>query len=279
MRFANRIIFALAVTALAASTAAHARYGPLATQSTIDPKVIAIDEEKHLGAKVEGDYVLIDEDNVKSELNELMGRPLVLVLSYYTCDGSCTVLNHLLKKTLLRMDRLKAGVDYNVLTLSFDKKDDVKSLRTFARELKLPASLNEGWRLAILDKNEDIKRLTDTVGFNYFWSPADRVFLHPAVFIFISPDRRVVRYLYAPVEKKDVELAILEAGKGVTRGSKLKDLEDLFLVACFSYNFTEGKYTLNYPLFIAVGALALGVSSVVASLTFFKPNARRNGHE
>jgi protein SCO1/2 len=88
-----------------------------------------------------------------------------------------------------------------------------------------------------------------------------------------------LRHIYAPsIEKKDIELAILETGKGVSRGSKVTDLGDLFLVACFSYNFKEGKYTLNYPLFIAVGALLLGISLVVVSLTVFKSKARREGH-
>jgi protein SCO1/2 len=274
----NWIIFGLAIMILASAKTALAGYGPPVTDSTVDPSILIIDDE-YLGVKVDGDYALIDEKDREFELGELMGKPLVLVLSYYTCDGSCMVQNHLLKNRLLGIERVRAGADYNVLTLSFDKNDDGKSLEMFAGELGLPAGLSDGWRLALLKNKEDIKRLTGTVGFKYFWSARDRVFLHPSVFIFLSPEGRVLRHLYAPsIEKKDIELAILETGKGVSRGSKVTDLTDLFLVACFSYNFKEGKYTLNYPLFIAVGAFLLGVSVVVASLTVFKLKGRREGH-
>jgi hypothetical protein len=87
-----------------------------------------------------------------------------------------------------------------------------------------------------------------------------------------------MRYLYTQAKELDVELALLEAGRGLTRGSKAKDLTDIFLVACFSYNFEEGSYALNYPLFIAVGSLFLGISLLALSLTFFKHNPRRKGH-
>jgi protein SCO1/2 len=272
------IIFGVAIMTLAAAETIGAKFGPSPTDSTVDPSILMIDDE-YLGVKVDGHYTLIDEKGRGFEFGELMGKPLVLVLSYYTCDGSCTVQNQLLKEKLLGIERVKAGVDYNVLTVSFDKNDDKESLEMFVTELDLPAGLSDGWRLALFKNEDNIKRLTGTVGFNYFWSLTDRVFLHPSVFIFISPEGRVVRHIYAPsIEKKDIELAILETGKGVSRGSKVTDLGDLFLVACFSYNFKEGKYTLNYPLFIAVGALLLGISLVVVSLTVFKSKARREGH-
>jgi protein SCO1/2 len=272
------IIAGLGIMTLVALETANAGYGPRLTDSTVDPTVLVIDDG-YLDAKVDGGYALVDEKGREFELGELLGKPLILVLSYYTCDGSCSVLNQLLKEKLLNIERLTPGVDYSVLTVSFDKNDDQNSLGTFARELELPPGFSGGWRFSILKNEQDIMRLAGTVGFKYFWSATDRVFLHPSVFIFLSPEGRTARYLYSSsIDKKDIEMAILETGKGISRGSKVADLTDLFLVACFSYNFKEGKYTLNYPLFIAVAALLAGVSMVVASLTVFKLKARRDGH-
>lgn len=275
----KRIVLLLSITCLAAWGDAYAGYGPAPTSSTVDPAILLIDDE-YLGAKIDGDYALIDSEGREFTLKDLAGKPLVLVLSYYTCDGSCSVLNQILMKRLSEIERVRAGVDYNVVTISFDKNDDLTSVAMFAEELGLPDEMKRGWRLSLLKDREDIKRLTGTLGYRYFWSVTDKVFLHPGVFIFVSPEGRVSRHLYPfSAGKKDIELAILETGKTVGRGSKVTDLTDLFLVACFSYNFKEGKYTLNYPLFIAVGALMAGVTTVVASLMVFNSKARRQGHE
>ena len=99
---------------------------------------------------------------------------------------------------------------------------------------------------------------------NFFWSKRDRVFIHPNVFIFISPEGIVSRYLYgANLKGFDIEVAIAKAGFGTTARSKFKDMTNLLLVACYSYNFKEGSFVLNYPLFIAVGSLLSSVSLVI----------------
>ena len=64
-----------------------------------------------------------------------------------------------------------------------------------------------GWRHAILENKEtDISQLTSSVGYRYFWSRADQVFLHPNAVLFITPEGRVARYLYGTaMKKKEVE--------------------------------------------------------------------------
>ncbi len=39
---------------------------------------------------------------------------------------------------------------------------------------------------------------------------------------------------------------------------------------CFSYSFSEGRYVLNYPLFIALASFLGGVALVVFSFTVYK---------
>ncbi len=271
----NIIILSLAVLLSAGN--GYAGYGPPVMSSTIDPGVLVIDEEKFLGVQIDKDLVLVDHAGAEFKVGDLAGKPLILVLSYYKCDGSCPVQNKLLKKRLLAVERLKAGTDYNVLTVSFDSNDDIDRLKKFARELDLPGELSEGWTLALLKDPEAGARLAASLGFKYFWSATDKVFLHPSVFIFLSGEGRVMRYLYSQRKELDVELALLDAGRGVTRGSKAKDLSDIFLAACFSYNFEEGRYAVNYPLFIAAGSLILGISLLALSMTVFKRKARRKG--
>ena len=67
-------------------------------------------------------------------------------------------------------------------------------------------------------------------------------------------------------EAKDVELAVLEAKQGKFKPSEIINYA---VSLCYSYNYKEGRYTYNIPLFVAVGSLTLGVTAFSGSVVFF----------
>jgi len=227
----------------------------MAPDSQIDPAIFRIDERHFLGGKVAGDYLLRDASGNSFKLGDLPGKPLILVLSYFSCDGACSVINRTLANTLKGVDRWRIGRDYNVLTVSFDQHDTPATMRAFRKKMgydKLP----EGWRMATMRNRNDIDRLAKSIGFNFFWSPQDRIFLHPMVYTVLSPKGVITRYLYAgKVNADDVELALTNA-----MGGEISPVNviDFVVAACHSYNYKDGKYTLNIPMFIALGGLIAG---------------------
>ncbi len=263
---------AAAVAVLAgmlAATAARAQYGRI-PPTAVDPAALAIDEAAHLGLPVSPDLALLDRRGRPFRLGELLGQPLVLVLSYYRCDGSCPTLNRALAKAVRGMPRLRSGTDFRVLTVSFDRQDTLERLNQFVREQDPPA----GWRYAIFQRAEDLDRLTDKLGYKFYWSVRDGVFLHPNVVIILTAEGRVARYLYGlNLRPRDLELALVEARGGqIARAGQVID----YLTAlCFSYSFSEGRYVLNYPLFIALGALSFGIGLVVFSFTVYRKRKPR----
>ena len=263
------------VLILAGAGVARAGYGDT-PETTIDPAVMAIDEAEFLGAKV-GDYVLVDSAGAEFTLGSLRGRPVILLLSYYDCDGACPTVNARVAGMLGEIRPSVPGADYSVVTVSFDSNDDAASLKMFTREFEGKAGGSpENWRMALMKDPADIGRLTASVGYKFFWSARDRIFLHPNVLIILSGGGRVTRFLYgARIESRDIEMALSEAAFGIPGRSKVADLTDLLVIACYSYNFKEGRYTLNYPVFIAAGSLLLGVSSVFVSMLVFKRKSRR----
>jgi protein SCO1/2 len=275
-RFFLAITIVISVLVLTGS--AGAEYGRI-PNSQHDPSVVRINEGEFLGALVSGDYVMVDGYDREFTMGSMLGRPLVLVLSYFKCDGACPMTNSALREALDSVKDAAPGRDYRVLTVSFDKNDGAMHTRMFEEEVGLASpdsEVRDGWKVAVMKEKEDIKRLTDSVGFNFFWSARDEVFIHPNVFIFISPDGRVTRYLYAgQFATSDVEVALAEAAFGKEGNSKMRDISDLLLIACYSYNYKEGKYTLNYPLFIGAGSLVFGFSMVFVSIMVFKKRARR----
>jgi len=93
----------------------------------------------------------------------------------------------------------------------------------------------------------------------FFWSYRDRVFVHPNAFIVVTPEGRVARYLYGTLVK------VAASGQ----------LIDILAGVCFSYNFKEGRYTINVPLFVGMGSLLLGISLVVVSFLVAKKKMHR----
>jgi len=225
-------------------------------------------EDKTLGISLDRDYVLLDENGNEFTLGEMIGKPLILLMSYYSCDGACPTVNRQLRDLLKRMKRVKLGEDYQVLTVSFDANDKPDTIKHFKDEIEFPADMENDWKVTVMKNRQDIKRLTDSLDFRYFWQRLDNLFFHPNVYIFISPQGRIMRYLYASsIETKDMELAVMEASLENTAKAKVIDF---VLSTCYSYNYKEGKYTLNYPLFISIGSLFLGISLIVGSMIVYK---------
>ncbi|MBF0423072.1 MAG: SCO family protein [Magnetococcales bacterium] len=271
----NWILLGLATLALlCAVTPVHAKFYQH-KESDVDPRVFRIDEQKYMGVKLDLDTALIDEEGQTRSFKEYVGKPTILIWSYFTCDGSCAAVNAELVNLL---EKAKVGTvsgDVTVLTISFDAADTVETLKAFRTKLALPPSLSKGWRFALFKNPEQIKSITGSTGFKFFWAPQDQIFYHPNVFIFLTPDGRISRYLYALVNSpKDVSLALLEAKQGNFR---INETLDLAISLCYSYNYKEGRYTVNIPLFVGVGSLMLGVSTLIGSVFFYRLRKNKGG--
>ena len=258
-----------------AALPAKAQYGGNVPVSDIDPSVFQINEKKYLGAKVNADVDLIDAQGNAFKLADKLGKPLILVLSYYSCDGSCSVINKDLSAQLADVTGVAPGKDFDVLTISFDEHDTLDTLGVFKEHLKMTENMNGSWTFATFKNKDDIKPFADAIGFNFFWSPQDRTFFHPGAFMFLTPDGRLARVLYALNSgPQDIKLAVYDAKEG---NFEPKDIVHYAVSLCYSYNYAEGKYTISIPLFVGVGSLSLGVTSFAVSVLWFR--RRRRGRK
>jgi protein SCO1/2 len=255
-----------------AALAGQGGYGKI-PNSVVDASIMRIDENKFLGVPVSPGYRLVDSSGREFALGEMFDKPLILVLSYFRCDGACPAINDSLRQTLAGVKSWQLGRDFRVLTVSFDREDTQDSLSMFAQHAGFGAGLPQGWTIARMKNPDEIRKLTDSIGFRFFWEPRDRVFLHPAVFAVVSPEARVTRFLYSnSTDASDIALSVTNAlGNELTASNVVN-----FLVStCYSYNFHEGRYSLNYPLFIAVGTLCLGLSSLLAGAVIMRRRGKK----
>ena len=268
------ILTAVACLFLVVANTASAEYFRQ-KESKIDPDVFRIDEKESMGSKLDPGLELLDLEGKTFLFGDMAKKPTIIVWSYYRCDGSCSAVNWELLARLKDIDRMTVGQEYQVLTLSFDKHDTLKTMQAFEKHVNLPEVWKRGWTFALVRDPEQIKETTDKMGFRYFWAPQDQVFYHPNVFIFLSPEGRITRYLYALTnDKQDVELALLEARQGQFT---VNQTIDYVVGLCYSYNYKEGRYTYNIPLFVGAGSLALGISLLIGSILFYRSKKLSGG--
>ena len=241
-----------------ASGAAFAVAEP-SKDSVANGAVVQIDEPRYLGIRLKGETVLQDSEGKRFALAELLGKPVILLLSYYGCDGSCPTMNAELARALQGVTRFQMGRDYRVLTVSFDARDTATTAAQFLRKTGVdPAATAGAWRHAVLSER-DTGDFAGSVGFRFFWSDAAKAFMHPNVLIFLTPEGRIGRYIYGTrMDSRTLELALIDADW--ERIAESGGVFDMLTGACYSYNYAEGRYGLNYALLAGVGSLLLGLT-------------------
>ncbi len=261
-----RGVFVLLVTALSIALAVNTPLGvPYDEDSSFDVSILRINEGEHLGREIPNVDVILGNGQ-KKKLWEIIGEePAIIVFAYYTCDASCPVLAGNISKALESIkDR-----DFTFITLSFDEKDTLETMRSFKEKLKY---IPDNWVFGLLSK-QDIRRITEATGFRFFYSVKDKAFVHPNVLIFISPDKRIVRYIYGvKPDPKAVRIALAEANTGEL---KINEVVDLVYLACFSYNAKKGSYMVNPVMILGgVGFVLLG-STLLLSIFYGKLYGRK----
>ncbi|RME81466.1 MAG: SCO family protein, partial [Planctomycetota bacterium] len=81
-----------------------------------------IDLEQNLEKKISLDTEFVDENGKKVALKDIIHKPTILTLVYFTCPGICTPLLNELQKRLEELT-LVPGKDFQVVSISFDARD------------------------------------------------------------------------------------------------------------------------------------------------------------
>ncbi len=267
------VLAAAAVLAGAVSAAAQMTGAPLAgyraapgaPSSSMPAALREIGFDQNLNQPLPLDTTFVDEQGQRLPLSHYFGkRPVVLGFVYYDCPMLCTQVLGAMTSTLGVMS-LKAGIDYDVVLVSFDPRE--KPAQAVARKTEYMHRLrNEsaepGWHFLTGDQ-PDIERLTKAAGFRYAWDEQTQQFAHPAGIIVVTPDGRPARYLFGiEYGPRDVRLALVEASAG-----KIGSIADNLLLFCYHYDPMTGRYG-----FVIMRALRVaGVTTVlliVASIYF-----------
>ena len=185
------------------------------------------------------------------------GRPVLLNFVYFRCPMLCPMV---LEGTTTSLTHLKFGIgkEFDVITVSIDPRDKAADAARFKEKYvrhygRLDAA--DGWHFLTAHESA-VKKLADTVGFQYTYDSRTDQFAHGAALLVLTPEGRTSRYFYGfEYKPRDLRLAIVEASEG-----KVGNVTDQMLLLCFHYDPATGKYSRNAMMFARAG----GVTTLLA---------------
>jgi protein SCO1/2 len=211
--------------------------------------------EQHPNAEVPGNLEFRDELGNPVKFADYFGhgRPVILNLGYYQCPMLCSELLEGLVGSMKALT-FDLGRDYDVVTVSFDprettemaaaKKADI--IKRYGR-----ANAADGWHF-LTGKADQIKLLTDAVGFQYQFDPKTGQYAHAMAIVLMTPDRHIAEYFYGvEFSPRDLRLGLVQAGQG-----KIGNLTDAVLLYCYHYDPRSGKYGAIVSNVLKIGGLA-----------------------
>lgn len=167
-------------------------------------------------------------------------RPVIFTLNYSDCPMLCSLqLNGLV--AAVKQLALKLGEDFEVVTVSLDPNESSERASEtrgrYLRDLGVALEPGIGWHFLTGDQS-NINAIAEAMGIAYAYNEARKEYVHPAALVIATPDGRVARYLYGiEYHPRTLTLSLVEAAAG-----KIGSSIDRFILYCFHYDETEGRY-------------------------------------
>jgi protein SCO1 len=207
---------------------------------------------EHLGERIPLDLEFVDSDGKAVALKQFFDgkRPVVLTLNYSNCPMLCSLQLNGVFDAMKRMP-WNIGDQFQMVTVSFDPLETPERARLTKQkylEIYGRAGAAGGWHF-LTGKEDDIKKLTEAVGFRYKYSESKRQYFHVAVTYILTPDGHLSRYLYGvEYDPQTLRLSLLEAADG-----KIGSTTDQVLLFCFHYDAASGRYGLAATRLLQAG--------------------------
>ena len=219
------------------------------------PGLAFVGIEQHLNAQLPANLEFRDELGNAVKLGDYFGhgRPVILNLGYYQCPMLCSELLQGLVGSMKALT-LELGQDFDVVTLSFDPSETTDMAAAKKRDIMKRygrANADRGWHF-LTGRADQIKALTDAVGFQYQFDPKTGQYAHATAIVLLTPDRRVAEYFYGvEFSPRDLRLGLVQASQG-----KIGNITDSVLLYCYHYDPRSGKYGAVISNVLKISGLA-----------------------
>ena len=203
------------------------------------------------------------------------GKPVILTPVFYECPMLCNlVLNGLVDG--LNDVEWSAGEEFEIVTFSFNPEEGHKlaevKRRAYLTQYRRETA-KQGWPF-LTGSEENIKTLTDSLGYHYRYDQKQEVYVHSASIMFLTPDGRLSRYMNDVLfDPRDLRLALVEASEGKIGTS----MEQILLFTCFKYDPNSNSYVLSAKKIMRWGGVLTLIG--IAAGVFFLSRRKSNPQE
>ncbi len=225
------------------------------TNSSTTPdqlKGVAIKEK--LGQQIDLNLTVRNEAGLLVTLGSFFKskKPILLSPVYFNCPGLCNFHFNGVTEALKKVE-WNPSENFEVIAFSFDAKENSdlaqKKKANYMKMYSRPGTEN-GFHFLTADEST-IKKLTESLGFEFRWNEAAQEWSHASAAIIITPEGQISRYLHGiEFDPKDVKLALNEAARG-----KVGNIIDSVILYCFKYDEHQSKYGLQVFRVVQLGGL------------------------
>ncbi|MCY4321384.1 MAG: SCO family protein [Bdellovibrionaceae bacterium] len=226
--------------------------------------------KEHIGKNIDLNLSFVNEEGKSLPLKSYFQKQAVLMtVVYYNCPSLCNFhLNGLFKA----LNNLK-NPDYQFVVISMDSTETYSLAKEKKRNYLAEFKNIKAQKVHFLTgSKQSIEKLTNSLGFPFFWDEETEQFAHSPVAYSLSPEGMISRYLYG-VEflSQTLKLAFLEAGKG-----KTGNIIDRILLFCYRFNPKKNRYSLYAANLMKAG----GILIIIALISLLLPTwiKERKGH-
>ena len=229
--------------------------------------------DSQIGEFLVMDIPFHDEQNRYVKIGDYFDgkQPVLLSFNYSDCPKLCSVQLENMTDTL-RQVKFQVKKDFQVVSISIDPNEQTSRARQSKEKYVERYSKfdrkgsDDGWHFLTGDQ-KDIELITDICGFRYRYIREQKLFSHPPVFILISPEGKIVRYIHGLNYDPDtMEKALIETAEGKI-GSPINILA--YGLGCFSFNESTGKYTVQAMAIMRIGGALTAFLLVVTLVPYW----------
>jgi len=212
--------------------------------------------EEKLGEFIPLDLVFTNESGEEVTLQKYFekGKPVLLNLIYFNCPSLCSLILNGVADGINDLT-WTPGNQFTVLTVSIDHNEDhiiASQQKQAYLEMLNKDGIEDGWHF-LTGSEENIRALSNAVGFNFKWSDEAQEYLHGSGIMFISPEGRISRYLYGVMYSElNIRNALFDAADG-----RVGSTVERIMLYCFTYDAESGSYTPYAVRIMKLGGVAM----------------------
>lgn len=235
-----------------------------------------IDVIEHLSDTIPLDLEFTGSDGQPVKLGSFFteGRPVILIMGYYTCPMLCNLVANGVSDVVREMPWLP-GKEFQLLSVSIDPRDtDVIALAKQENYLKSigKPGIESGWVFLTGDSSQS-STLAEAIGFKYYYDEEQEQFAHAALLTVLTAEGKISRYLYGiQFKERDLHLALVEASEG-----KVGSTIDRILLYCFHYDPDAGGYVVFAANVMRLGgSITLGLMVILIGGLLLRERQKRS---